>query len=91
MQKKRRRIKKEPPCAQRCEQGDCFTLCLCFDPYLECENEYNYFPKKSHHPDRSSEQFYISTIIAKIGMVTMENKVDRRTALVAKAVSPLYC
>ena len=70
---------------------DDFKRCCYTYFFLECENEYNYFPKKSHHPDRSSEQFYISTIIAKIGMVTMENKVDRRTALVAKAVSPLYC
>ena len=33
MQKKRKRIKKQSPCSHLCEQGDCFTLCLCFDPY----------------------------------------------------------
>ena len=25
--------KKQSPCSHLCEQGDCFTLCLCFDPY----------------------------------------------------------
>ena len=34
MQKKRKRIKKKSPCSHLCEQGDCFTLCLCFVPYV---------------------------------------------------------
>ncbi|WP_428260222.1 hypothetical protein [Gallibacter sp. Marseille-QA0791] len=41
MQKKRKRIKKKSPCSHLCEQGDCFTLCLCFDPYDFLKYRYN--------------------------------------------------
>ena len=30
--------KKQSPCSHLCEQGDCFTLCLCFDPYRKTGN-----------------------------------------------------